>query len=140
MKNYKAKRKGLIHYVLIGSALLPIVIFFLDQTTFSDRPLILLPLLSPFILTFWIYFDTSYKIENNTLIYRSGFLKGKIEIQNIKEIIKDKTMWVGLKPALARNGLIIKFNAFDEIYIAPEDNNILTTDLLKLNSKIKVSS
>lgn len=138
-KIYKANRKGLINYLLIGSLILPIVVFFLDKSTFTEKPFILLPLLSPLILIFWIYFDTSYKIENNILIYRSGFLRGKIGIPNIKEIIKGKTMWSGIKPALAKNGLIIKFNKYDEIYIAPENNDELISDLIKLNTEIKVT-
>jgi len=139
MKIYRGNRKGFINYLLIGSVLLPIVIFFLDKNTFTEKPFILLPLLSPLILIFWIYFDTFYKIENNKLIYCSGFLRGKIEIQSIKQIIKGKTMWIGTKPALARRGLIIKFNKYDEIYIAPENNNEMIADLLKVNSEIKIT-
>jgi len=139
MKIYKANRKGFINYLLVGSMILPIVVFFLDKNTFSEKPFILLPLLSPLILIFWIYFDTSYKIENNELIYRSGFLRGKIAIPNIKEILKGKTMWSGIKPALAKNGLIIKFNKYDEIYIAPESNDELISDLIKSNSEIKIT-
>ncbi|WP_457610031.1 PH domain-containing protein [Lutibacter sp.] len=139
MKTYRGNRKGFINYLLIGSVLLPIVIFFLDKNTFTEKPFILLPLLSPLILIFWIYFDTFYKIENNKLIYRSGFLRGKIEIKSIKQIIKGKTMWIGTKPALARRGLIIKFNKYDEIYIAPENNNEMIADLLKVNSEIKIT-
>ncbi|MDG1040871.1 MAG: PH domain-containing protein [Polaribacter sp.] len=139
MKIYKANRKGFIIYLLIGSLILPIVVFFLDKNTFTERPFILLPILSPLALIFWIYFDTSYKIENNELIYRSGFSRGKIGIPNIKEIVKGKTMWSGIKPALARNGLIIKFNKYDEIYIASENNNELISDLLKVNSEIKIT-
>lgn len=119
--------------------MLPIIVFFLDQHAFAENPFILLPLLSPLILIFWIYFDTFYKIENKILIYRSGFFRGKIEIPTIKEIQKGKTMWSGNKPALARNGLIIKFNKYDEIYIAPESNNEMITDLLKLNSEIRIT-
>ena len=139
MKIYKPNKKGLINYLLIGSVILPMIIFFLDKNTFTEKPFILLPLLSPLILIFWIYFDTYYKIENNELIYRSGFLRGKVEIPTIKEILKGKTMWSGIKPALAKNGLIIKFNKYDEIYIAPESNNELISDLLKLNSEIKIT-
>ena len=139
MKIYKANRKGFINYLLIGSLILPIIVFFLDKSTFTEKPFILLPLLSPLILIFWIYFDTFYKIENNELIYRSGFLRGKIEILNIKEILKGKTMWSGIKPALARNGLIIKFNKYDEIYIAPENNDKLIPDLIKINFEIKIT-
>ena len=139
MKIYKPNKKGLINYLLIGSVILPMIIFFLDKNTFTEKPFILLPLLSPLILIFWIYFDTYYKIVNNELIYRSGFLRGKVEIPTIKEILKGKTMWSGIKPALAKNGLIIKFNKYDEIYIAPESNNELISDLLKLNSEIKIT-
>ena len=138
MKIYKANRKGFINYLLIGSVILPIVVFFLDKNTFIEKPFILLPLLSPLILIFWIYFDTLYKIENNELIYRSGFLRGKIEILKIKEILKEKTMWSGIKPALARKGLIIKYNKYDEIYVAPENNDEMISDLLKINSEIKI--
>ena len=139
MKIYKPNKKGFINYLLIGSILLPIVVFMLDKNTFTENPFILLPLLSPLILILWIYFDTSYKIENNTLIYRSGFLRGNIEITTIKEILKGKTLWIGTKPALARNGLVIKFNKYDEIYIAPENNSEIIADLLKINSEIKIT-
>ena len=139
MKIYKANRKGFINYLLIGFVMLPIIVFFLDQQAFAENPFILLLLLSPLILILWIYFDTFYKIENKILIYRSGFFRGKIEISTIKEIQKGKTMWSGIKPALARNGLIIKFNKYDEIYIAPESNNEMITDLLKLNSEIRIT-
>ena len=139
MKTYKANRKGLINYILIGILLLPVVIFLLDVDTFKERPFIFLPLLAPLILILWIYFDTSYKIENDQLIYRSGFLRGTIQISSIKEIGKGKTMWSGTKPALARHGLIIKHNKYDEVYIAPESNDEMISDLLKINSEIKIT-
>ena len=138
MKIYKANRKGFINYLLIVFIILPIGIFYLDEKTFTKNPFILLPLLSPLILIAWIYFDTFYKIENGKLIYRSGFLRGKIEIQKIREIIKGKTMWSGKKPALAKKGLIIKFNKYDEIYIAPQNNNEMISDLLKVNPEINI--
>ncbi len=133
MNIYIANRKGLINYILIGTVLLLIGIFLLDKQTFLEKPFILLPLLTPIILGFWIYFDTSYKIDKDQLIYRSGFLRGKIEISSIKEIKKGKTMWSGTKPALARNGLIIKHSKYDDIYIAPKNNDEVISDLLKVN-------
>ena len=137
MKIYRANKKGLINYLLIGFIILPIVIFFLDVDTFTHNPFILLPLLAPIILLIWIYFSTSYKIEDNKLIYRSGFLKGEIDISTIKDISKGKTMWSGLKPALAKNGLIIKYK-YKKIYIAPENNEEMISDLLKVNPDIKI--
>ena len=139
MKIYKAKRKGPINYLLIGFMALPLVIFYLEKDRFMEEPFLLILLLIPLLLILWIYFDTFYKIENDKLIYRSGFLRGKIEIAAITEILKGKTMWSGIKPALARNGLVIKFNQYDEIYIAPENNDDIISHLLKVNPDIKIT-
>lgn len=139
MKIYKANRKGFINYLLIGTILLPIVIFFFDKGTFTESPIILLPFLSAFSLIFWIYADTYYKIENHLLIYHSAFLRGKVEILNIKEILIGETMWSGVKPALASKGLIIKYNKYDDVYLAPENNDEMIADLLKINPEIKLT-
>lgn len=90
-------------------------------------------------LLFWFYFGTSYKLSEDELFYRCGPIKGKIEISKITEIIKRKTLWVGLKPATARNGLIIKYNKYDEIYISPETNELFIEKILEINGKIKIS-
>lgn len=123
MKVYLANKKGFIRYILMGAILLAFVIFLLDKATFTEKPFIVLPLLIPILLILWIYLDTVYKIAENRLIYRSGLLKGEIEIQSIIEIQKGKTIWSGTKPALAKNGLIIKLNTYEKVYIAPIDNN-----------------
>ncbi|MBD0823508.1 PH domain-containing protein [Aestuariibaculum marinum] len=138
MKIYKAKRKGLINYLLFGALVLPIVIFILDKNTFAQRPILLMPLAGPLILLIWIYFDTTYKVSDGNLYYRSAFLRGKIKISSIREIAKGKTKWSGIKPALSTNGLIVKFNKYDEVYIAPESNDELVNDLLKQNSEISI--
>ncbi len=140
MKIYPARKKGFVNYLLIGFFCLPLVVFALDPIKFSNQPFIVLPLLIPLTLLLWIYFDTSYKIEKSKLIYRSGFLRGEIEISSIKEIANGKTMWSGVRPALATNGLIIRYNTYDEIYIAPESNDDVIADLLTLNPLIRVNS
>ena len=139
MKTYKAKRGWLIYCLMIGLFILPFLIFFLDKEAFLESPGVFLPLVAPLALSIWIYFDTYYKIEEGKLIYRSAFLRGKIDIGNIREIIKGKTMWVGIKPALASKGLIIKYHRYVDIYLAPVNNEELIEDLLKLNDKIVVS-
>ncbi len=139
MKTYKANKKGFAKYLLVGSILLPLLPFSLDKSTFIDKPFILLPLLSPLVLITWAYFGTVYKIEENNLIYRSAFLKGEIAILDIKEIQKGKTMWSGIKPALAKNGLIIKYDKYNEIYLAPENNDEMLADLLQINPEIIVT-
>ena len=48
-------------------------------------------------------------------------------------------MWSGTKPALAKNGLIIKHHTYDEIYVAPENKTEMISDLLKVDSDIKIT-
>ncbi|WP_026463343.1 PH domain-containing protein [Adhaeribacter aquaticus] len=138
MRVYKANRKGPIIYLIVAFAVFTGIIFLLAHESFKDKPLAFIILLIPTALLLWIYFDTFYAIANQTLKYRSAFLSGEIRIGEIREIVKGKTLWVGIKPALAKNGLIIKYNKFDEIYIAPENNDEMIIDLLKINHKINI--
>lgn len=90
------------------------------------------------ILLLWIYFDTSYQLTKEHLIYKSGPIRGKINIADIREVEVNKTLYVGIKPALARKGLIIKYNKYDEIYISPKTNESFIKKLLELNGEVKV--
>ena len=90
------------------------------------------------VLLIWLDKETKYELTQTELIYKSGPIKGKINIEKINEIIKDKTLWVGLKPASARKGLIIKFG-YDEIYISPKTNDTFINEILKLNNRIKIT-
>jgi MFS family permease len=97
-------------------------------------------LLIPLCLLVWNYVTTYYILENGKLKYRSGMIKGEIDIATIKEIQPFKTSWVGLKPALAQNGIIIKYHKYDEIYISPENNDNFMEELIKINPSILVKS
>ncbi|MBL1233092.1 MAG: PH domain-containing protein [Vicingaceae bacterium] len=90
-------------------------------------------------LLLWIYFDTSYLLTKEHLIYKSGPIRGKINIADIREVEANKTLYVGIKPALARKGLIIKYNQYDEIYLSPNTNESFIKKLLELNVGIKIS-
>lgn len=90
-------------------------------------------------LLLWIYFDTSYKLNQEEFSYKSGPFRGKIEISRINEVIKGKTMWSGIKPATAQKGLIIKYEKYDEIYISPRTNDLFIEKLLELNSEIRIT-
>jgi len=136
MKLYKASKRGYINYLLIIVFLFPFVFLYFDSSSFK-HPFSMITLFLPFGLILWGYLNTKYKIENDHLYYKSAFLKGKIDIQNINELIIGKTMWSGVKPALATKGIIIKYNQFDEIYIAPENNEELVRDLLEIKPSIK---
>ena len=75
------------------------------------------------ILLVWIWAGTSYAIDTRFIYYKSGPIRGKIKLDSVRELVPNKTLWVGtLKPALARNGIIIQYNRYDEIYISPASN------------------
>ena len=136
-KKYKAKKGWLIIATILFLLVLPVILYLfedenLDFLTFS----IIYSL--PMGLLFWMYFDTSYNITNEKLYYRCAFIKGEIEVASIKELEVGATMYVGLKPALAFKGIIVKYGKFDDIYIAPENNEELVSDLLAINLLIVV--
>ena len=114
-KKYKAKRKGFIHFIIGGLALLPFSIFQFNTELIQEAPWLILPFLAPLALILWIYLDTFYQIEGAVLSFRSGFLQGKIPISGIREIQDGKTGWAGVKPALSSGGIILKFGKYDEI-------------------------
>ena len=90
-------------------------------------------------LLFWIFFGTKYELDKKEIKYFCGPFKGKILIYDIKEIKKNTTKWVGLKPATARKGLVIKHKKDDEIYISPDSNDAFIKEILKLKANIKIS-
>lgn len=62
--------------------------------------------------------NTNSRLRN--LNIERDLIRGKIEIVGIKEIIIGKSLWSGFKPATAKNGLIIKYDKYNEIYISPK--------------------
>ena len=82
---------------------------------------------------------THYEIKGNILYWRSGILKGKINIDTINTIEKRKKgMYSGLKPALSEKGLIIKYNKYDEIYISPKTNESFINRILGVNKNVEI--
>lgn len=91
------------------------------------------------VLLAWIFWGTNYTLTQEKIKINSSPVKFNMRIENISEIIVHTTLWVGWKPATAMNGIIIKYNRFDEIYISPKTNEIFVREILKINPKIKVS-
>lgn len=96
-------------------------------------------LLSIIGIIIWTIKDTYYILTEKELKFKSGFLKGSIKTESIKELEVNKTMWVGIKPATAQRGIIVKYNKFDQVYISPKDNEEFVKELLKIKPEIKVN-
>ena len=84
----------------------------------------------------WIWLNTYYEIRDGLLHYRSGPINGKLSVKSIIKITQNQTMYAGTKPALARNGLIITYGKWNEIYISPMHADELIKELKKINKGI----
>lgn len=136
-------RKGIVFGVIIG--VIQIILFFIMIRAFTQKPWsyeMLFPLgliVASAFFILWLWFATSYNITLTHLHYQSGPFKGKIPVDQITEIIVNKTLWAGMRPATARGGLIVKYNKYDEIYISPYTNESFLKILLEYNPNIKIT-
>jgi hypothetical protein len=129
-------------FIIIIISLLLTLTFVEIYFTGLDRPISIFTtilMLSVAGLLLWSFFNTEYELTQTQLRYRSGPIHGEIKIEEIKEIIKGKTLWSGLKLATAKNGLIIKYQKYEEIYISPKTNDSFVTRILELNQNIKIT-
>ena len=87
----------------------------------------------------WLWYGTRYRIDDTHIHYRSGPFRGKIAIAAIREVQRDTTLWVGFRPALARKGIIVKYNKYNEIYFSPDNNDTFINSLLQVNAEISIT-
>lgn len=115
----------------------PPVYHYLDSRVLPGWPIYLI---NGFIigLTLWFWFGTHYRITTAHIHYRCGPFHGKIAIDTIREVQRNATMWSGLRPALARNGIVVKYNKYDEIYFSPDTNETFIQKLLEIRGDIAV--
>lgn len=140
-KTFKSRKDALYLSITGGVILLVLILTIFDfekNNIHTDSFFIFLVNVFVIGLLGWIFFGTHYKLSPEYLKYRCGPFYGKIEISSISQILVNQTLYVGLKPATARNGLIIKYNKYDDIYISPNDNETFVTEILKFNSQIEI--
>lgn len=104
------------------------------------HPNIFILLISLLITVFflWIWFGTYYQLVDEYFIYKSGPLKKKIPINKIFKIKKNVRSFSGMRPALSFEYIQIKYNTYDEVFIAPKDEDKFIADLINKNSKITI--
>jgi hypothetical protein len=135
---FKARRGVYIKMLVAVFFIVPVLFVLFLPDTMLEKPAAVAILFVPFFLFLWIYVDTSYTIDDGKLFYKSAFLRGSIPISHIQKVVKGKTAWSGIRPATAFNGLLIVFDKADEVYISPENNDLLVWELLRHNEGIKV--
>ena len=139
---FRSRKDALLYALFLVIGVLAVLIFINFWSAPSLNREMLVPafaLLLVLGLLLWIAMGTSYEITENEMKYRSGPIKGAIAISEIHEVVVGKTMWVGLKPATARNGIIVRYEKYSEIYISPDNNQRFVDELLKHNDAIVVT-
>lgn len=139
---FRSRKDALLYALFLVIGVLAVLIFINFWSAPSLNREMLVPafaLLLVLGLLLWIAMGTSYEITENEMKYRSGPIKGAIAISDIHEVVVGKTMWVGLKPATARNGIIVRYEKYSEIYISPDNNQRFVDELLKHNDAIVVT-
>jgi hypothetical protein len=129
---YYSKKGDVIIFAVVCMSVLAIISL-LDKAYITS--LLLISVTAYFV---WMWFDTYYVIQDNKLWYRSALLKGVIDIDTIVEIIKNKSSYSGVKPALSLKGIVIKYNRWDEIYISPKNADQFINTLKTINQNIRV--
>lgn len=88
------------------------------------------------ILLGWMWFTTGYEVTNEYLIVRSGPIKKKIRLNDIKKISKTRNPLSS--PALSLDRLEIIYGQFGIAIISPKDKLKFITLLKNIHSKIEV--
>lgn len=132
------KKTGYIRVLLFAFFIFPHVLLYGDYTVLLTSPQILLFMYIPFGVLLWAYLDIYYKIQDDTFHYKCAFIKGSIPIRSINKVLLNDTLWIGAKPAVASGGIIIVYNKFDEVYVAPKYNEELVRAFLAVNPEIEV--
>ena len=114
-------------------------VFSYQENPISIVPVIIISLAIALII--WVLLDTRYVIKNNNLYYRSGPIRGRIDVKKIKTVqyFSGLNIPVNTKPALDTKGYIISYNQFDAIYVSPKLTEKFLAELLKINPRILVT-
>ena len=87
-------------------------------------------------LLLWLWFGTSYKVNDEDLIVKSGPFKSTIDIKSIKKLRATKTLLAG--PALSIDRIEIQYKRYDFVIVSPKEKNKFIDSLLSKNKSIEI--
>ena len=133
LKRYKAKKD--IRFGLLLS-ICPLICWFMFLLHSNIFLLLFALLFTLFFL--WIWSGTYYQMDEDNFMYKSGPLKKKIPIKKIVKIKKNARSFYGMRPALTFKYLQIRYNTYDDVFIAPEEETTFIADLINMNHNITI--
>jgi hypothetical protein len=133
MKTFEHKKDVVSMFGLIGIIVILNLLRYVNGYGYSMPVLILTIFLT--IMVVWMWMDSSYIIENQTLRIKNGPFSQKVDINQIEQIKSGKPSIFGGK--LAKFKLTISYKK-RKLNVFPIDKEDFIKSLLKINSKIKV--
>jgi hypothetical protein len=140
-KVFKARTDTLFNGVLIFSiavCVIPMWPLIRSGISGAEALIAFVILAATTLMMIAFYTHTYYTVDRDELRWRSSILSGRFSVSSIHKVSVNKTLWVGTRPATARNGVIIYYNKYDEIYFSPSDNEAFVAALLEINPEIEV--
>lgn len=131
MLNFKSKKDIWLAVSIWGV----IILMFFMMITEQNIVVYIVGILNNALLL-WLWFGTSYKIDDENLIVKSGPFKSTIDIKSIKKLRSTKTLLAG--PALSIDRIEIQYKRYDSVIVSPKEKNKFIESLLSKNKSIKV--
>lgn len=131
MLNFKSKKDIWLAVSIWGV----IILMFFMMITEQNIVVYIVGILNNALLL-WLWFGTSYKIDDENLIVKSGPFKSTIDIKSIKKLRATKTLLAG--PALSIDRIEIQYKRYDSVIVSPKEKNKFIESLLSKNKSIKV--
>ena len=133
MLNFKSKKDVWLSVLIWGV----IILMFFIMITEQNIVVYIVGILNNALLL-WIWFGTSYRIDDEALIVRSGPFISTIDIKTIKKLKATKTLLAG--PALSLDRIEIQYKTYDTVIVSPKDKNEFVENLLIKNNSIEVDN
>ncbi len=131
MLNFKSKKDIWLAVSIWGV----IILMFFMMITEQNIVVYIVGILNNALLL-WLWFGTSYKIDDENLIVKNGPFKSTIDIKSIKKLRATKTLLAG--PALSIDRIEIQYKRYDSVIVSPKEKNKFIESLLSKNKSIKV--
>ena len=131
MLNFKSKKDVWLSVLIWGV----IILMFFIMITEQNIVVYIVGILNNALLL-WLWFGTSYRIDDEALIVRSGPFKSTIDIKTIKKLKATKTLLAG--PALSLDRIEIQYKTYDTVIVSPKDKIEFIETLLIKNNSIEV--
>lgn len=131
MLNFKSKKDAWLSVLIWGV----IILMFFMMITEQNIVVYIVGILNNALLL-WLWFGTSYRIDDETLIVRSEPFKSTIDIKTIKKLKATKTLLAG--PALSIDRIEIQYKTYDTVIVSPKDKSKFIEILLSKNNSIEV--